>query len=43
MDIVLSERDKELILYQSYTFSYKELTKNGRKWRYTVKSSNAKL
>jgi len=30
MRAILSECGKELILYQNYTFSYKELTKNRR-------------
>jgi hypothetical protein len=43
MEIVLSERSKELIIYQNYKFSYKELTKKGHKWRCAHKSCNSKL
>lgn len=35
MKIILSERVQKLILYQSYKFSCKELSKNGRKRRCT--------
>ncbi|CAI6359480.1 unnamed protein product [Macrosiphum euphorbiae] len=43
MEVILSERGKELILYKNYKFSCKNLTKNGRKWRCTEKTCNAKL
>ncbi|CAI6355464.1 unnamed protein product [Macrosiphum euphorbiae] len=43
MEVILSERRKELILYKNYKFSCKNLTKNGRKWRCTEKTCNAKL
>jgi len=43
MEIVLSERGKEQIIYQNYKFSYKELTKKGHKWRCAHKSCNSKL
>lgn len=43
MEKVLSERGKELIIYQFYKFSYKELTKKGHKWRCAHKSCNSKL
>jgi len=40
MEIVLS---KELIIYQNYKFSYKELAKKGHKWWCAHKSCNSKL
>lgn len=43
MEVTLSEREKELILYKSYSFSFKDLTKNGCKWQCTEKNCNAKL
>jgi len=43
MEVILSERGKELILYKNYKFSCKNLTKNRRKWWCTEKTSNAKL
>ena len=43
MEIVLSERGKELNIYQNYKFSCKEFTKKRRKWRCAEKSCNSKL
>ena len=43
MEVILNERGKELILYKSYKLSCKELTKNGRKWRCTAETFNAKF
>jgi hypothetical protein len=43
MEVIFSERGKELILLESFKYSKKSATKQGVKWCCTVKSCNTKI